>query len=171
MRSSCASCSLPVQSPAAGGWDAARVAGLLREHGDGARGPAPTCWRARCATRRSARRFGTDDQSRWLLPALRETYRDLGLISAVFGSTEMERENRGSFNLVVELGSPVQGEIILPPGESGSFTAADVSHEPPHLRDQLPLYEAFDYRRQPFAPEELEPPVTTKTIPVVRSHT
>jgi len=115
-------------------------------------------------------RFGTDDQSRWQLPALRETYRDLGVISAVFGPTEMERENRGSFNLVVDLSSPVQGEIILPPGESGSFTAADVSHEPPHLRDQLPLYEAFGYRRQPFTPEELEPPVTTKTLQIVRSH-
>ena len=81
----------------------------------------------------------------------------------------MERENRGSFNLVVDLGSPVRGEIIVPPGESGSFTAADIGHEPPHLRDQLPLYEAFDYRRQPFAADELEPPVTAKTIPIVRA--
>jgi 3',5'-cyclic AMP phosphodiesterase CpdA len=114
-------------------------------------------------------RFGTDDQSRWQLPALRETYRDLGLISTVFGPTEMERENRGSFNLVVDLGPPVQGEIIVPPGESGSFTAADAAHEPPHLRDQLPVYEAFEYRRQPFVPADLEPPVTTETIPIVRA--
>ena len=114
-------------------------------------------------------RFGTDDESQWQLPALRETYRDLGLISAVFGPTEMERENRGSFNLVVDLGPPVQGEIIMPPGESGSFTAADGTHEPPHLRDQLPVYEAFEYRRQPFVPADLEPPVTTETIPIVRA--
>jgi len=114
-------------------------------------------------------RFGTDDQSRWQLPALRETYRDLGAISVIFGPTEMERENRGSFNLVVDLGSPVQGEIVVPPGESGSFSAADVAHEPPHLRDQLPLYEAFDYRRQAFTPAELEPPVTTETVPIVRA--
>jgi penicillin amidase len=113
-------------------------------------------------------RFGTSDQSVWLLPALRESYRDLGVISAVFGATEMERENRGSFNLVVDLGSPIRGEIIVPPGESGSFTAADVGHEPPHLRDQLPLYEAFGYRRQAFAPDELEPPVAMETIPVRR---
>jgi penicillin amidase len=114
-------------------------------------------------------RFGTDDQSRWQLPALRETYRDLGVISAVFGPTEMERENRGSFNMVVDLGSPVQGEIIVPPGESGSFTAADIVHEPPHLRDQLPVYEAFEYRRQPFVPADLEPPVTTETVAIVRA--
>jgi len=113
-------------------------------------------------------RFGTADQSQWRLPALRETYMDLGAIGAVFGATEMARENRGSFNLVVDLGPPVRGEIIVPPGEAGTFTAADVAHEPPHLRDQLPLYEAFGYRRQPFAVDELEPPVTMEVIPVVR---
>ena len=115
-----------------------------------------------------ATRFGTTEQSQWLLPALRETYRDLGAMSLVFGPTEMARENRGSFNLVVDLGPPVAGEIIVPPGESGTFTAADVGDEPPHLRDQLPLYEAFGYRRQPFTPAELEPPVTTESIPIVR---
>jgi penicillin amidase len=116
-----------------------------------------------------AMRFGTTDQSAWQLPALRETYRDLGLISGVFGPTEMQRENRGSFNLVVDLGAPVRGEIILPPGESGSFTADDIGHEPPHLRDQLPVYEAFDYRRQAFTADELEPPVTSESVPIVRA--
>ncbi len=115
-----------------------------------------------------AARFGTTDQSLWTLPALRETYRDLGLISTIFGTTEMERENRGSFNLVVDLGSPVRGEIVVPPGESGTFTSADLAHEPPHLRDQLPLYEAFDYRRQPFTASELEPPVTMEVVPFQR---
>jgi hypothetical protein len=115
-----------------------------------------------------ATRFGTADQSQWMLPALRESYRDLGVISSVFGPTEMERENRGSFNLVVDLGSPVRGEIILPPGESGSFTIDDVGNEPPHLRDQLPLYEAFGYRRQPFTRDELEAPITMEVVPYVR---
>ncbi len=93
---------------------------------------------------------------------------DLGVIGGVFGATEMARENRGSFNLVVDLGPPVRGEIIVPPGEAGTFTAADVGNEPPHLRDQLALYEAFCYRRQPFEVDELEPPVTIESIPVVR---
>ena len=113
-------------------------------------------------------RFGTSDQSAWQLPALRETYRDLGAIGLAFGPITMARENRGSFNLVVDLGSPVRGEIILPPGQSGTFTSADIGHEPPHLRDQLALYEAFGYRRQAFMPDELEAPVTMETIPVVR---
>jgi len=69
---------------------------------------------------------------------------------------------------VVDLGPPVRGEIILPPGEAGTFTNDDLASEPPHLRDQLPLHEAFGYRRQPFAPEELEPPVTMESVAVVR---
>ena len=115
-----------------------------------------------------AARFGTDDQSQWQMPALLESYRDLGAIGPVFGPTLMERENRGSFNLVAELGQAVRGEIIVPPGESGTFTGADVGHEPPHLRDQLPVYEAFQYRRQPFAEADLEAPLTMETIPVMR---
>ncbi|HXH28092.1 MAG TPA: penicillin acylase family protein, partial [Candidatus Polarisedimenticolia bacterium] len=121
----------------------------------------------RAALANLAVRFGTADQSRWQMAALRETYRDLGIIGAVFGPTEMERENRGSFNLVVDLGPPVRGEIVLPPGESGTFTAADIGHEPPHLRDQLRLYEAFGYRPQAFAPDQLAPPVTMETIPIL----
>ena len=115
-----------------------------------------------------AARFGTTDQSRWQMPALLESYMDLGAIGGVFGPTIMERENRGSFNLVVDLGRTVRGEIIVPPGESGTFTGADLMHEPPHLRDQLRVYEAFAYRKQPFTASELEPPVTVETIPVLR---
>jgi penicillin amidase len=111
-------------------------------------------------------RFGTGDQARWTLPALLETYRDIGLIGSLFGATVMERENRGSFNVVAELSQPVRSEIIVSPGASGTFTAVDVGAEPAHLRDQLPLYEAFAYRRQPFAEYELEAPVTSETVPL-----
>jgi hypothetical protein len=111
--------------------------------------------------------FGTDDQTQWLLPGLLETYRDLGIIGPVFGTVAMERENRGSFNLVVELTDPPRGEIIVPPGQAGTFTAADIPVEPPHIRDQLPLYAAFAYRTQAFTRDALEPPVTVETIPVV----
>src|SRR5262249_49886750 len=113
-------------------------------------------------------RFGSADQSTWLLPELLETYRDLGLIGAAFGQTVMERENRGSFNIVAELGHPIRSEIIVPPGESGTFTTADLGQEPPHLRDQLRPYEAFAYRRQAFTEADLEPPVTSETIPFTR---
>jgi hypothetical protein len=111
-------------------------------------------------------RFGTSDQAQWTLPALLETYRDIGLLGSVFGPTVMERENRGSFNVAAELSQPLQGEIIMAPGASGTFTAADAGDEPAHLRDQLPLYEAFAYRRQPFAEDELAGPVTSETVPL-----
>jgi penicillin amidase len=113
-------------------------------------------------------RFGSADQSRWLLPGLIDTYMDFGAIGPVFGATVIPRENRGSFNLVVELGRPAQGEIVMPPGESGTFTAADAAahHEPTHLRDQLGLYIDFAYRRQPFARDDLEPPLDVETIPL-----
>ncbi|HYR96867.1 MAG TPA: penicillin acylase family protein [Candidatus Binatus sp.] len=113
-------------------------------------------------------RFGTDDQTRWQMPALRETYFDMGAIGLVFGPTTMERENRGSFNLGVDFGSPGRADIIVPPGQSGTFTLADLAHEPPHLRDQLRPYEAFRYRRQPFTADELERPITMEVVPVIR---
>jgi penicillin amidase len=113
-----------------------------------------------------ATRFATDDQAQWLLPGLLESYRDLGAIGTLFGPTIQARENRGSFNVVVALGRPPRGEIIVPPGEAGTFTKADVGHEPPHLRDQLAPYEAFVYRRQPFTADELEPPITMETVPL-----
>jgi len=113
-------------------------------------------------------RFGTTDQSQWQMAALRESYRELGVINDIFGPTEMARENRGSFNVLVDLAPSPTGQIIVPPGESGSFTAANLANEPPHLRDQLPVYEAFAYRRQAFTEADLEPPVTSETVPIVR---
>jgi penicillin G amidase len=112
-------------------------------------------------------RFATADQSQWHAAALEERYMEQGLIGGIFGASTIARENRGSFNLLADFGAR-RHEIIVPPGESGTFTAADVTHEPPHLRDQLPLYAAFQYRRQPFTVDELEPPVTEETIPVMR---
>ncbi|HJQ85749.1 MAG TPA: penicillin acylase family protein [Candidatus Binatia bacterium] len=113
--------------------------------------------------------FGTADQSEWLLPELTETYRDLGAVGLIFGPTVQERENRGSFNVVAELGSPIVSEIIMPPGESGTFTLADRTSEPPHLRDQLRPYERFEYRRLAFTEGELEAPLTMETIPYSRA--
>src|SRR5262245_53612948 len=112
--------------------------------------------------------FGTADQTRWQMPALLASYMEQGVIGAFFGASVIEREDRGSFNVVAELADPPQVDIIVPPGESGTFTAAQTGAEPPHLRDQLPLYEAFQYRRQPFRAEELQPPVTSETIAVER---
>src|SRR4030095_8278241 len=103
----------------------------------------------RAAIASLASRFGTDDMTAWLEPKLRETYMELGGIGMLFGPTTMERENRGSYNLLVEVGAPGGGQIIVPPGESGALPIGALAPEPPHLRDQLRLYERFTYRRIP----------------------
>ena len=112
-------------------------------------------------------RFGTDDMARWLEPKLLTSYMNIGAVNVFFGETVTERENRGSFNLLVELSQGGESRIIVPPGESGTLTAADLGTEPPHLRDQLPLYEAFLYRRIPRSRGEIEGPtsVTALAIP------
>ena len=52
----------------------------------------------------------------------------------------------------------------MPPGESGTLTAGDLVTEPPHLRDQLPLYERFQYRRIPRTRADIEGPTTVTTL-------
>jgi hypothetical protein len=109
-------------------------------------------------------RFGTDDMSAWLEPRLVETYMSLGGIDLLFGPTVAERQNRGSFNLLIEPGVPGGGQIIVPPGQSGALPTGAISTEPPHLRDQLPLYEAFTYRRMADTRADVEAPTTLITL-------
>jgi len=113
-------------------------------------------------------RFGTGDMTQWLEPKLLTSYMDLGAAGAFYGETVTERQNRGSFNLLVELGPGGQSLIITPPGQSGNLTASDIANEPPHLRDQLPLYQAFLYRKIPASRDEIEGPITTTTLEIPR---
>jgi penicillin amidase len=120
-----------------------------------------------------AARFSTDDMTQWLEPRLLESYMDLGAVNVFFGTTTMERENRGSFNLLVDLGDVGGGRIIVPPGESGALPAGALATEPPHLRDQLALYEGFVYRHIPASRAEIEAPRSVKIldVPQVRDPT
>jgi len=113
-----------------------------------------------------AARFGSDDMQTWHEPALVETYMNLGGIDVLFGATSMPRENRGSFNLLIELGPSFAGRIIVPPGESGALPAGGIASEPPHLRDQLPLYQSFAYRRIPASRAAIAAPSVTRTLVV-----
>ena len=101
--------------------------------------------------------YGTSDMTKWFTPKITV---DFSAESAA--SASMERENRGTFNEIIELSPTPTGQIIVPPGNSGYISPADV--ESPHLRDQLSLYEAFQYRPLPFAPSDLETPTTTETL-------
>jgi hypothetical protein len=109
-------------------------------------------------------RFASDDMATWLEPRLTATHMNLGGIDVLFGPTVIERQNRGSFNLLVELGPRFGGRIIVPPGQSGALAAGGIASEPPHLRDQLPLYVSFDYRKIPESRGEIVGPVTTRTL-------
>lgn len=109
-------------------------------------------------------RFGADNMALWLEPKLRTSYMNIGAVNVFFGETVTERENRGSFNLLVDLSPGGESRIIVPPGESGTLTSADLSNEPPHIRDQLPLYEAFLYRHIPRSRDEIEGPTSVTTL-------
>lgn len=101
--------------------------------------------------------YGTSDMTKWFTPKIIVNFSAESAASA-----SMERENRGTFNEIIELSPTITGQIIVPPGNSGYISPADV--ESPHLRDQLSLYEAFQYRPLPFAPSDLETPTTTETL-------
>ena len=99
-------------------------------------------------------------------PRLLATYMNLGGIDVFFGPTTMERENRGSFNLLVALGPTFGGQIVVPPGESGALPSGALGSEPPHLRDQLPLYERFEYLQIPASRADIEGPSIVETLHV-----
>ena len=109
--------------------------------------------------------FGTTDMNQWLTPKITVQFDASASASDIFfGPTVMEREDRGSFNEVIEMAPTPVGQIIVPPGESGFIPSPIPASPPPHLRDQLPLYESFSYRPMPFAPGDLEGPTTTETL-------
>jgi penicillin amidase len=108
--------------------------------------------------------FGTSDMLAWLTPEITVQFFATSAAQVLYGPTVVEREDRGSVNLLVELGTPPSARVIAPPGTSGFIPQNFV--EPPHLRDQVALYEAFGYRPMPFAATELERPTTTQFVPL-----
>ncbi len=110
-------------------------------------------------------RYGTTDQSQWLTPKITVKFDASASAGEIFfGPTTIEREDRGSFNELIELGPTLMSQIIMPPGESGFIPFPVPASAPPHMRDQAPLYEAFTYRPMPFALGDLEGPTTTQTL-------
>jgi len=101
--------------------------------------------------------YGTSNMNQWLTPKITVQF-----MAESAASVTMERENRGTFNEILELSATPSGRIIVPPGNS-AYISPDLV-ESPHLRDQLGLYEAFQYRKMPFALTDLEGPTTTETL-------
>jgi acyl-homoserine lactone acylase PvdQ len=109
--------------------------------------------------------FGTTDPMQWLTPKITVEFDEISASSFLYGDTVIEREDRGTMNQLIELLPTVASQIIVPPGNSGHIPPA-LFPEPPHLRDQVAPYEAFQYHTLPFSPAELEGPTTTQTITV-----
>ncbi len=109
--------------------------------------------------------YGTTDPTQWLTPKITVQFDTTSAAPFLYGQTIIEREDRGTMNEVIELAPTLAAEIIVPPGETGHIPVTAMS-EPPHLRDQVPVYESFQYHSLPFTPGELEGPTTTQTITV-----
>lgn len=109
--------------------------------------------------------YGTTDPTQWLTPKITVEFDETSASFLLFGPTIIEREDRGTMNQLVELLPTLTSQIVVPPGNSGHIPATLIP-EPPHLRDQVALYESFQYHTNPFTPGDLEGPTTTQTITV-----
>jgi penicillin amidase len=109
-------------------------------------------------------RFASSDMTTWLTPRLTVQFLANSAAEVNYGPTIMERQNRGSVNLLVELGPSPTARVVVPPGNSAHITFG--APEPAHLRDQLALFEAFGWHTMPVAADELEGPFMEVTIDV-----
>ena len=110
---------------------------------------------------------GTADPTQWLTNKITVQFDETSASPFLYGPTIIEREDRGTMNEVIELTPTLSSEIIVPPGETGFIPGPPAPVQPPpHLRDQVPVYESFQYHSLPFTQAELEAPTTTQTITV-----
>src|SRR5262245_29090267 len=77
-----------------------------------------------------------------------------------FPPVMVERANRGAVNFIVEPGAAAG--VVVPPGTSGYIPPGGLGAV--NLYDQLPLYEAFQYRSWRRTGEPLEDPTMTETL-------
>jgi penicillin amidase len=107
--------------------------------------------------------YGTSDPSQWITPKITVQFDTTSAAPFLYGQTIIEREDRGSINQVVELLPTPVAQLVLPPGETAHIPPAGFP-EPPHLRDQVGLYEGFGFHSNPNTLADLEGPTTTQTI-------
>ena len=97
--------------------------------------------------------FGTSDISQWgFQPAQDQNWDSLDPLAQ--GVTThcgtSASQNRSTFMMASDVGRPVTGQDVLPPGQSGFISAAGVPS--PHLCDQVGLFDSFTYKTMPPAP-------------------
>jgi penicillin G amidase len=108
-------------------------------------------------------KYGTANPTQWLTAKITVEFDETSASSFFYGPTIIEREDRGTMNEVIELTPTLASQIVVPPGNSG-YIQPSLFPEPPHLRDQVALYESFQYHSLPFTQAELEGPTTSQTI-------
>ncbi len=104
-------------------------------------------------------RFGTADVDAWLLPEHKVSFLPMGAGHA----DTIDMVNRGSWNHIVALGQGLdQAKSVLPPGNSGRITGAELAamqlgeDEPSRLTSELDLFTGFAYKPFPVTAEEVD---------------
>ncbi|MBE0430529.1 MAG: penicillin acylase family protein [Dehalococcoidia bacterium] len=89
-----------------------------------------------------------EDMSAWLTPVRMQTYDQMGGLPAINPQTGQPwhpRMNRGTYNHIAELSSPLpQGKSVIPLGQSGLLLFPGVPSL--HAFDQIALYASWNYK-------------------------
>ncbi|HXJ35523.1 MAG TPA: penicillin acylase family protein [Candidatus Eisenbacteria bacterium] len=101
--------------------------------------------------------FGTPDPTAWgwqppadldfdCLDSFADPLLATGTMPTGFGKAPSE--NRSTYMQALELGSPIRGENVLPPGQSGFLQqqGAGIAKADPHMGDQAELFRTFTYK-------------------------
>ncbi len=97
--------------------------------------------------------FGTTDIAKWgYRPA--ENLNWTGLLDPLAIGVKTTcgvsaAQNRSTFMMAVDVGPVVTGQDLMPPGESGFISSADVAS--PHMCDQVKMFNDFTYKAMPNA--------------------
>jgi hypothetical protein len=101
--------------------------------------------------------FGTADPTQWgwqppidldfdCLDSFADPLLALGTKPTAFGKAPSE--NRSTYMQALELGNPIRGENVLPPGQSGDIKhlGPNMGEADPHMGDQADLFRTFTYK-------------------------
>lgn len=113
-------------------------------------------------------RFGTSDVSQWLEPVHMNQFIAFG----AFTADERPMVNRGSWVQVVSMAEPERSVSIMPPGNSGLITPAELAiqqsmgGDPERLTRELDMYWNNQYKPFPLTAAEVDA-VATQTAELV----
>jgi hypothetical protein len=120
-------------------------------------GPLPEMGFGTCAGSDAVHGFGTSDPTAWgwqppvdldfdCLDNFASNLLSLGTKPTAFG--KVPSENRSTYMQALELGKPIRGENVIPPGQSGFIKHLGplMGEADPHMGDQAELFRTFTYK-------------------------